>query len=941
MAEITERADSTGGEPLRHVEFERRHEPLREDVRWLGAMVGGVLREQGGDGLFERVEAARTGAIAGRELHHGAFERSHVEALSELEPQEAQDLVRAFSTYFQVVNLAEKTHRIRRRRAYQQAAVFQPASFAARLEELKTAGHSFEDVCALLETLVVEPVFTAHPTEATRRSLLEKEQRVARLLVDRLTETTPQQEIAIQDQIRAEVTAGWQTVEHTVARPTVADEREHVLFYVGRVLFRVVPRFYEDLSRALVDVYGPVAEGYRVPPIVRFSSWVGGDMDGNPNVGADTIEATLVRHRELVLDLYRSELASLEKRLTQTEGRVAFEPALLERIDVLGEALPEALAAVPVRHREMPYRVFLALVGARLAATKRDQECGYQGPEEFATDIELVARSLKGHRGEHAGLFSVERTLRRIETFGFHLAGLDCRQDAELHREALSELLDDQDWLSKNAATRADVLRQRLQGRAHQIDASSLSAGSTSCLEVFQTIARCRRRFGTHAIGPFIISMAEDVDDVLSVLALAQMARGLGGSDAVAQQERSDESSSGGSLQAPVALDVAPLFETVPDLERSPQVLENLANDPVYSAHLERRGSRQMVMLGYSDSCKDGGIGASRWALQRGQGALVSIAERHGLRLVLFHGRGGTIGRGGGNTDQALFASPRGSVAGSLRVTEQGEVIDEKFGLRPIALRTLDRSAGALLIATCRDVQLPDLNGPRRSSEDVSLMDQLALSSRKHYRALVTDDPRFFAYFREATPVDVIERLQLGSRPSSRRSQSGIEDLRAIPWVFSWTQCRHLLPGWFGLGTGLEAVQEAAGIKCLRRWLKEWPFFANLVADAEMALAKADMGIGAAYAQLSSEHALFEDVRREFDRAVGLVLEVREANELLSQAPTLRRAIRLRNPYIDPMSHLQIDLLSRWRETDRTDSELQNALIATVNGIARGLQNTG
>ncbi len=919
---------SSPNEPLRQVDFERRHEPLRDDVRWLGALVGTVLREQGGDNLFEQVEGARTGAIAGRELHQGAFEQGHGEVLAELEPKSAQDLVRAFSTYFQVVNLAEKTHRIRRRRAYQQDGVSQPAGFAARLEQLKTQGASFEQICDLLETLVIEPVFTAHPTEATRRSLLEKEQRIARLLVDRLGDTSPQQEAGIRDQIRAEVTAGWQTVEHTVARPTVADEREHVLFYVGRILFRIVPRFYEDLKRALVQVYGPEANDYRVPPIVRFSSWVGGDMDGNPNAGASTIEASLVRHRELVLDLYRRELESLQKRLTQTEGRVPFDPAIQIRIEELARAMPAAFAAVPARHREMPYRVLLALVSAKLEATQQDSAFAYQGPREFALDVELVATSLRNHAGEKAGLFSVERTLRRVETFGFHLAGLDCRQDAELHREALTELLGVDSWLDQSPVERSAVLCQLIEAPASELpgrtDGPPLSAKASDCLDVFRAIHRCRKRFGRGAIGPFIISMAEDVDDVLTILVLAKMAGCV-------------DTAEDGSVCVP--LDVAPLFETVPDLERSALVLESLASDALYRAHLDRRGSQQMVMLGYSDSCKDGGIGASRWALQKGQGSLVAVANRHGLRLVLFHGRGGTIGRGGGNTDEALFASPHGSVTGTLRVTEQGEVIDEKFGLRPIALRTLDRSAGSLLVATFRDAQ--ETKSPGRPPADLAAMELLASKSREHYRSLVVDDPKFFAYFREATPVDVIERLQLGSRPSSRRSQSGIEDLRAIPWVFSWTQCRHLLPGWFGLGSGLASAQESVGIEGLRTWLREWPFFANLISDAEMALAKADMGIGAAYAQLSQERSLFSGIREEFDRTAALILDVREADQLLSQASTLRRAIRLRNPYIDPMSHLQIDLVSRWRDSDREDDELLDALIATVNGIARGLQNTG
>jgi phosphoenolpyruvate carboxylase len=572
----------------------------------------------------------------------------------------------------------------------------------------------------------------------------------------------------------------------------------------------------------------------------------------------------------------------------------------------------------------MPYRVLLQLIDARVAATGNDAAERYAGPEELHDDLRLVAASLERHRGERAGLFWVRRLLRRVGTFGFHLATLDVRQDARVHREVVGRLIGDPEWEVKPAPERAARLRELLEAPAAPPAAIDDDAQGNRgrALDVFRGLRESRRRFGVRAIGPFIVSMTHGVDDLLSVLALDRWAASGDGDDASAVDPH---------------LEVCPLFETVGDLDAAPDVMRDLLADPVYRRHLG--GRRQMVMLGYSDSSKDGGLVASRWALHRAQERLVEVASRSGVAFTFFHGRGGSVGRGGGKTHEAVLAAPRGSVAGVLRTTEQGEVINEKYGLRGIATRELERMTGAVVLATA----LPD-RADTASARWHDLLDEMAAASRDCYRALVYGDPRFFDYFRGSTPIDVIERLAIGSRPASRRSGAGIEDLRAIPWVFAWTQNRHLLPGGFGLGSGLRAIVERLGEEAVRELAASFAFAVNLFDDAEMALAKADMAIAARYAELVEDadtRALFTVIEAEFRLTRDLVLRLRDRADLLEGEPALQRSIRLRNPYVDPMSLLQVELLRRWRAGGRRDDDLFHALLATVQGIAAGLQNTG
>ncbi len=910
----------SGSTPIQreHIVFAEKDRALREDVHRLGQLVGELVREQGGEALFDLVEAARRASIAHREGEQGAFATMRT-LLAALQPSTARDFIRAFSTYFQMVNIAEKVHRIRRRRAYlRDEGSNQPFGFLDVLQKLRDEGVGVDEIERALNSISVEPVFTAHPTEATRRTLLRKQQNIARSLVQMLDPyMTPQETASTLGQIRLEMTTGWQTEEHPGERMALGDEAEHVLFFLTDVLYRMVPPFYEALEDALAATFPDGGSLIRLPILMRFSSWVGGDMDGNPNVTAKSIRETLARHRALALERYFRECRSLADHLSLSDTRVGISEEMSRRTSLYAGHFPKAAHAVPARHRKMPYRVFLRLIQARLQATYDDTAFPYESPEEFIADIELIADSLRANKGRNAGLFPVRRLLRRAQTFGFHMATLDVRQNALVHRRVIGEGLNIDGWLDMSSSARTARLKEALERR--ESPQTDLSSEGRRTLAVFQAIAHCRRKYGAHAIGPYIISMARGPDDVLSVLLLAKWG-GLGPRGGV------------------VPLDVAPLFETVDDLDNASRIMQTLLADEYYRQHLEARDNHQVVMVGYSDSNKDGGLVSARWSLQRAQQALVRTMDELDVRLTLFHGRGGTVSRGGGRLHEAVLAAPPGAVAGRLRMTEQGEMINAKYGLRGIAIRSLEQTLSAVLRVTTR---APD---PHPSESDwVEVMQCIATRSRRAYKQLVYDTEDFLRYFRSATPIDVIERLDIGSRPVSRTGSRTIEDMRAIPWVFAWTQNRCMLPGWFGFAAGIGDGVERFGMDRMKEMLEHWYFFRVLVSDVESVLAKADLDIAERYSELAGplHERFFPMIRGEYDRCVSLTLELTGQNELLERADTLNRAIRLRNPYVDPMSQLQVDLLDRWRRAGSNDDAMLQALMVSINGIAHAMQNTG
>ena len=901
-----------------NIQFPVKDAGLREDVHALGHLIGETLRDQGGEDLLELVEGDRVAALERREQDAGGVSELERRTVNR-SPSAANDLTRAFSIWFQAVNTAEKVHRVRRRRQYlNDSSTVQPGGIADCIARLQRDGLTLQQTLDLIASLSIEPVFTAHPTESTRRTILRKQQRIAHDLLDRLNPgLTPAENATLQARIRLEITSIWQTEDHPREGLTVADEREHVLFYLVEILYRVVPLFYEEVEAALALAFDVPVESLDVPSILHFGSWVGGDMDGNADVHGKTIRETLHRHQQLIVSTYFNECAQLAETLSQSANRVEVTAALARRIDTYRTLLPAAQETAPARHDHQPYRIFFGQIRERLKAAYDGRPNGYPNSDELLADVQLATDSLVENRGRHAGYFLVRRFMRRVRTFGFHLATLDVTQHAHLHDEVIAQGLGIAQWPSLPAAERLRQLRDLLA--RDQGPVGPLDAVGRRTLWVFEAVAHARHKFGARAIGDYIVSGARGPEDVLAVLLLARWAD--------ITDKRTGE----------CPLDVAPLLESIAALQEAGEVLRRLHEEPAYRQHLAARGNRQMVVIGYSDPNKEGGIAASRWAVQSAQLRLLDAARATGITLRVFHGRGGTPSRGGGRTEDLVESAPHGAVRGALRLTEQGEVVNQSYGLRPIAMRTLERTFAAVALATAHSEQ------PSAPPAQAAAMQTIAAGSLDAYRRMVYGDPEFLAYFRAATPLDVIERMHIGSRPAFRAPGTGIEALRAIPWVFAWTQSRHMLPGWFGFGSGLAAACDEHGGAVLGEMAAEWPFFRHMLDDVEAMLARTDLDIAARYDALAtgSPRTHAASIRQEYALTVERVLQIRGAANLLDGNPTLQRSIMLRNPYIDPMHLMQVDLLQRWRVSGRRDEALFGALRTTISGIALGLQATG
>ena len=892
---------------------------LRDDVHAVGGLVGEVLRDQGGDELFSLVEGDRVAAIR----RHGGDEAGAAELAFRTagrSPALAQELVRAFSTWFQVVNLAEKVHRVRRRRQYlNDSERPQPGGIGDAIMRLKVDGFSAEQVLELLRGLTLYPTFTTHPTEVTRRTILRKQQQIAALMIERLDPSqTPDERRLVWERVRMEVTSGWQTENHPRERLTVADEREHVLFYLTEVIYRIIPAFYEEIEFAFEHAYGSPPGSLPLPIMLRFGTWVGGDMDGNPEIHAKAIRETLHRQQRVIVSTYYEECLALADRLSQSASRVGVSRQLELRIEEYLRLLPGTQSIAPARHDRMPYRLFLGQIAERLRTTYDGNPNQYERVEQFEADVRLVADSLRDHKGLHAGLAPVERLLRRIRTFGFHLATLGIRQHADVHRQVVGEGLGDAGWRSRPAAERGATLADALARDLGPV--APLGAIGRRTLAVFEAMVQCRHRYGRRAVGDYIVCETVERDDLLSVLLLARWA------------DATDKKT------GQVPIDVVPLFDTVPALRRAAEVMRGLFEEPQYRQHLASRDHRQTILIGYSDSNKNSGIAAARFALYEAQGALVEAARASDTELVIFHGRGGTTSRGGGRVDTLVRSTPPGAIRRELRVTEQGDVVNNQYGLPVIALRNFGRALNAVVQATAGTMH----RGPEKPLF-LDFMATVAQQSEKRYASLLADPERLHRFFHQVTPIDVIERMHVGARPAYRRDRRDLAGLRAIPWVFAWTQTRHLLPGWYGVGSGLDAAVRQHGSSLLTQTYGGWPFFATLLDDVESELAKVDRGIAALYESLVDDEfrPYIEEIWREYALTCRWVSWTKGEVDLLDSNPNLQRAILLRAPYLDPMHLMQVDLLKRWRASGRTDLALLEALTASISGIAQGLQSTG
>jgi phosphoenolpyruvate carboxylase len=887
--------------------------PLRRDVRSLGMVLGEVIREQEGDALFQAVERLRHLSIAHREREEaedGAGDEPEREAGSlaaALSVRDAYRLTKAFSIYFELTNLAETAHRKRRRRASLLHADQppQPGTFAGTLLRLRDAGVDRDAALALLARVEVVPVFTAHPTEVSRRTVLFKRRRISEAL-ERLDwlPLTDAAAAAGETSIAAEVTALWQTDEVRRRRPSVADEVRMGLDYYPGVLVPTVPELYGEMAEAFRRVYGEPLSPRDLPTVVRFGSWIGGDRDGNPYVTPAVTRDALRLARETILDHYVRALEMLVERLSPSTHQIPASPALLAALERYAATIPSLDPTPEERAPAEVYRRFLGYAGWRLRAARDGAAHGYANPGEFTEDLARVRGSLAENRGERLARLLLDPLLRQVETFGFHLHTLDVRQHARIHERAWDELFG--------------------AGGAGELPAAP-SEETVRLMDTLRTLAELKRAYPPESIRSYVISGARSVQDVLALVRLAE----AGGVRV--------EATEGDPGVMPV-----PLFESVEDLRNAPEICRDLWTRDDYARLLASWDRRQEVMLGYSDSNKDGGMLTSTWEIFKAHRALHRVARECGVSLRLFHGRGGTVGRGGGPTHRAIHAQPAGAFEGGLKITEQGEVLNWKYAESVLAERNLELMVAAALGAL-GEPHPPAGDGERRWEE---AMEEMSADAYAFYRARIADDPDVLAYFQQATPVAELEHARIGSRPARRGESRGLDDLRAIPWVFGWMQSRHVLPAWFGVGHALErfAARGEAGERLLREMMRDFPLFEDLIRNVEMGMAKADLPIARRYAGLVADTALrdrvFGMIAEEFARTRRAVLRVTGQRRLLDDNPVLARSIRLRNPYVDPMSLIQVELLRRKRAGEESD-ELNYALAATINGISAGLRNTG
>ena len=922
---------------------EDRHLPLREDIRLLGGILGEVLREQAGEDLY-RVEEEVRDLCKRRRRDHAPETEAVLDAILERAAADlprATQLIRAFSTYFVLVNLSEQMHRVRRRREYEAdtSKRLPPGSFLRTLSRLKEEGVSREALMALLPRLRLELVFTAHPTEAKRQSVREKTEELAALLDahDDPRAAGPAQQ-RLEERMASLVTLLWRTDEIRHRAPTVLDEASQVLQTLKTMVAPELPRAFASLDEALLRTYGVPLPDDAVP--IRLGSWVGGDRDGNPHVTPEVTAAVFRKHESLALELHESALVDLGRRLSLTDrwGRAA--PLLAEGLAADSLAFPDVAAETAGRNAHEPYRRKLTFMLERLrrrAAGQALAEGAYAGPDELLRDLALIGRSLAEAGGERLATEFVRPVRWQVQALGFHMAKLDLRDHAGSQVEALDEITRNvgvipAGYAALDEASRLSFLVGELHGHRPLVPRDRpFSEPTRRSLALFDVVADAHRRLGSAACDRFVVSMTASASDLLAPMLLAREA-GL---------VRSGRD----GRPATSALQFVPLFETLADLEAAPGILDTLLRIPIFRECLKGQGDVQEIMLGYSDSNKDVGILTANWVLFKAQRALWSVARKYGVELMLFHGRGGTVARGGGSAHFAILAQPAGTVGGRMKLTEQGEMISFKYGLRPVAFRTLELTAGAVLEATLG-------GGPPDSAEWEFAMEELSVAAGRFYRATIHEDPRLAAFFARVTPVEELGRMKIGSRPARRRVESkGIEDLRAIPWSFGWTQSRYILPGWFGVGYALESFVSGAGerLDFLRRMYAAWPFFRTLIDNVEMTLAKSDLGIAERYVRAldpsDDARSLHRQIAAEHARAVTTVLAVTEQSELLDRNPVLQRSIQVRNPYVDPLSLLQVELLRRARGADLSDAkaadDLQHALLLTIDAIAAGMRNTG
>lgn len=919
-----------------------KNAPLRADVRYLGRLLGEVLREQVGDYLYELEEDVRTLTKNSRVSDQPQIVDSILAEISEQSPASLIDLTKAFGLYFQLVNIAEQNHRIRRKRHYEIHGEVIKYSLEDLLQRLQTQQISDADLQDLLNKIQIVPVLTAHPTHIIRQTLMQKHRRISRKLFMRELPLTPRERQELGHDFKHEISLLWQTSPFHSRRITVSDEVANLFNYFDESLWDTLPTVHQDFEDLLHDA------GYavQVPTMIRFGSWIGGDRDGHPYVTAKLTRETLKQQKAFVIKQYLRSLETLGDHYSVALRYQPVSDEFLASLETDREAYPELSAAEMAHHPQELYRQKINLMKARLQRTlaeleqpgSQKSECFYN-EEQFRRDVQLLLESLRRHRGE-ATLRPVQHLLRQIEIFGFYLARLDIRQHAKVHAAAVSELLAlngvSENYTELNEHEKQALLLNELQNPRPLISPfHELSDESRELIDTFMAVGESLRTISPKAVTTWIISMCQNLSDILHVLLLAKET-GLARFDD--RPDSQSEADSGWSR-----LMVVPLFETVADLEAAPGIMKALFELPLYKHCLSSHQQTQEVMVGYSDSSKQGGILASTWRLYQAQLELTNTARDAQVNLRFFHGRGGTLSRGGGPSHHAILAQPPETLWGDIRLTEQGEVLSWKYSFPELAHRNLSVLLSAVIEVTSRhpaDCALP---------ERAEVMDRLASLSYDAYTALVHDHPDFVAFFEQATPLEAISHLNIGSRPSKRQATHSIEDLRAIPWVFSWMQSRCVLPAWYGVGTALEALQKETPdeLNYLRRMYADWPFFRTFIDNLQMTLSTADLRIASCYADLAEprlRESIWTLIEAEFRRTREQVLAITEQQEILENKETLKRSIALRNPYVDPLNYIQVETLRRLRAgvaDEREQTLLQEALELSIMGVSEGLRNTG
>ncbi|MBT9521458.1 MAG: phosphoenolpyruvate carboxylase [Dechloromonas sp.] len=911
-----------------------KDEPLRDDIRLLGRILGDTVREQEGESVYDIVERVRQTAVRFARDGDPAARNELAALLDPLPRDTTQAVVRAFSYFLQLANIAEDEHHIRRRRAHDLAgSPPREGSLIFALDSLSTAAVSPEAIADFFAHAVVAPVLTAHPTEVQRQSLIRNHRDLARLLDQReRLQMTPEEEAENDLGIANSILTLWQSRMLRPVRLKVLDEVKNGITYFKETFFTELPRLYIQATQQLQKRYPDTH--WALPPFFRVGSWIGGDRDGNPFVTAEILREALRLQSAAALNHYLEEIHELGGELPLSDLLVQVTPELL--------ALAEHSTDHSPQRADEPYRRALSGIYARLAATARvldhvepvRHEIGhadaYETPEALRADLKVLNNSLKLNGSGNLAGGRLRRLLRAVQVFGFHLAPIDLRQNSEVHARSVAELLAGAgrcpDYEALSEIERISLLTVEISTpRPLYSPYLSYSEETQGELAIFFAARELRQRYGAAALPNCIISKTDGVSDLLE-LALLLKESGLLLPGA----------------QPKLEVNIIPLFETIEDLQKSAATMAGVFAIPAYRELIAGRGDEHEVMLGYSDSNKDGGFLTSGWELYKAEIELAQVFKQHGVRLRLFHGRGGSVGRGGGPTYHAILAQPAGAVSGQIRLTEQGEVISTKYGNADTGRRNLE-----VLLAATLEASLTDHENKVEPAEQFhAVMDELSLRAFNAYRGLVYETPGFTTYFRQSTVVSEIAMLNIGSRPASRKASERIEDLRAIPWVFSWAQCRLMLPGWYGFGAAVDGYLEAnpQGLTTLRRMVKSWPFFQSLLSNMDMVLAKTDLAIASRYAELVADvelrERIFSQIKAEWALTRKHLLAILEQDDFLADNPMLKRSLQLRSPYMDPLNHLQVELLKRHRAGE-TDERVARGIHLSINGVASGLRNSG